>query len=138
MRTTFNPKRRLCSEAQLGERVRDLRGRESELRYNGNPQHKKNPGDFGLDPPSAPRLGKTLCDSTGIHTRDEARQLLLDGCLRGLFSAQEREGWPQNIWAVKDDQALEAQAEGNGIYHGYPMPQNDPLREEVLRRWGQS
>lgn len=106
--------------------------------FNPNPQHKKNPGDFGLDPSSAPRQGKTLCDATGIHTRDEARQLLLDGCFRGLFSAQERDGWPQNIRAVKDDQALEAQAEGNGIYHGYPMPQNDPLREEVLRRWGQS
>lgn len=29
-------------------------------RYEGSPHHKRNPGDFGLTPPSAPRLDKTL------------------------------------------------------------------------------
>jgi hypothetical protein len=33
--------------------------------------------------------------------------------------------------------ALEAQLEGDGRYHGYPMPENDPFREEVLTRWEQ-
>jgi hypothetical protein len=106
--------------------------------YGGNPEHKRNPGDFGLDPPSYPRLGKTLCDAIHISTRAEAMELLLEGLSRGLFSAQARGLWPQNVWAVTDDgQPLEAQLEGDGRYHGYPMPENDPFREEVLTRWEQ-
>jgi hypothetical protein len=31
---------------------------------------------------------------------------------------------------------LEAQLEGNGVYHGYPLPENDPFRDVVLRRAG--
>jgi hypothetical protein len=106
-------------------------------RYNGNSEHKRDAGDFGLNPPSSPRLGKTLCDVVHIYTRAEALRLLSDGFSRGLFSAQERGGWPQNVWAVTSDgQPLEAQLEGNGVYHGYPMPEDDPFREEVLTRWG--
>lgn len=30
---------------------------------------------------------------------------------------------------------MEAQYGQNGEYHGYPMPQDDPFREQVLRRW---
>lgn len=32
---------------------------------------------------------------------------------------------------------LEAQLENaeQGIYHGYPMPANDPFRNQVLNRW---
>lgn len=70
------------------------------IQYTGNPEHKKHPGDFGLTPPSAPRLGKTLCDSVNIHTRAEAERLLREGIQRGFVSAQERGSWPQNIWAV--------------------------------------
>jgi hypothetical protein len=36
-----------------------------------------------------------------------------------------------------DGEPLEAQLEGNGVYHGYPMPQDDPFREDVLARWSQ-
>lgn len=24
-----------------------------------------------------------------------------------------------------------------GAYHGYPMPENDPFRTEILKRWQQ-
>lgn len=34
--------------------------------YGGNPAHKRNPGDFGLPPPSDPRPFKTLCDEIGV------------------------------------------------------------------------
>jgi hypothetical protein len=30
--------------------------------YGGSPHHKRNPGNFGLTPPAAPRLDKTMCD----------------------------------------------------------------------------
>ena len=126
-RKSFNPKRRLCTDAQLAER-RDLI----------HSEHKRNPGDFGLDPPNSPRPGKTLCDAVQIHTRAAALALLRTGLTRGVFSVQERSGWPQNVGAVTGDgEPLEAQLEGDGIYHGYPMPQDDPFREVVLARWKQ-
>ena len=92
-----------------------------QARYGGNPEHKRTPGDFGLTPPSLPRQGKTLCDSVRIFARDAAASLLKEGLRRGLVSVQERGGWPQNVWAVTPDGVpLEAQREGDGIYHGYP------------------
>jgi hypothetical protein len=65
-----------------------------------------------------------------------AQKLLIEGFRRGLVSVQEREGWPQNVWAVTESGvALEAQLDGKGTYHGYPMQHSDALREEILRRW---
>jgi len=53
-----------------------------------------------------------------------------------MFSPQERNGWPQNVWAVTESgEPLEAQREQDGVYHGYPMPQADPFRQEVLQCW---
>ena len=136
-RKTYNPKRRICSAEQAASRLQALNALGAQPRYSGNPEHKRNPGDFGLDPPSASRPGKTLCDALGIFTRTEALTLLSAGLTRGLFSVQERGSWPQNVWAVTGGgQPLEARLEGDGIYHSYPMPQDDPLREEVLARWG--
>jgi hypothetical protein len=46
--------------------------------------------------------------------------------------------WPKNVWSVTEDGiAIEAQLENPelGSYHGYPMPETDPLSQEVLRRW---
>ncbi len=80
-------------------------------------------------------MGKTLCDAVGIVSKDAALDLLRQGLRRGLISRQLRDGWPQNVWAVTDaGDALEAQHEGNGVYHRYPMPENDPFREVVLHR----
>lgn len=84
-----------------------------------------NPGDFGLDPPSSPRPDKTLCDGTGIFERSKAVELLQEGVRRGLISVQERDGLPQNVWAVTlDGIPLEAQLENQveATYRGYPMP----------------
>lgn len=137
-RRTFNPKRRLYPEEGLRPRQQILSLAIDGVRYSGNPEHKRNPGDFGLNPPSSPRAGKTLCDTIGIHKRDEAEALLREGLLRGTFSAQEREGWPQNVlWAVTAaGDALEAQLEGNGVYHGYPMAESDPFQEKVFEQCG--
>lgn len=136
-RMTPNPKRRLravpaASEQQvLGELA-------EQVSYGGNPEHKRDPGDFGLDPPSQPRQGKTLCDEAQIFNRARAKGLLREGIRRGLISVQERNGWPQNVWAVAENGVpLEAMLENQqtGAYHGYPMLSDDPLREEVLDRW---
>jgi len=44
---------------------------------------------------------------------------------------------PPYVWSVKDGIALEAMLENPelGTYHGYPMPVDDPLADEILKRW---
>ncbi|MEV1965831.1 hypothetical protein ABZR56_05135 [Pseudomonas aeruginosa] len=97
-----------------------------------------NPGDFGLEPPADPRQGKSLCDVARIFTRTEALELLQAGIEKGLVSDRENGGWPKNIWSVTDAGIpMEAQLENpeTGHYHGYPMPDSDPLASEVIARW---
>lgn len=107
----------------------------------GNPEHKQNPGDFGLTPPSAPRTGKSLCDAVSIFDRDTATKLLRKGLKKGLVSDRSSGDWPQNVWAVTEaGEPLEAQLENpaNGTYHGYPIPASDPFYREVIKRWNES
>lgn len=132
-RTSFNPKRRIMENATS----KVLHKLENSVRYSGNPEHKRNPGDFGLTPPSQPRPDKSLCDAAAIFSKAEAQKLLREGVRRGLISVRDKKGFPQNIWSVKDDFPLEAQLDNpeQGTYHGYPMPYNDPFREEILKRW---
>lgn len=107
------------------------------VRYGGNPEHKRNPGDFNLSPPSNPRQAKTLCDEVGIFKRADALALLKEGLRRGLVSVQERNGWPQNIWAVVNGRSLQAMLENaeQGTYHGYPLQEDEPLANEILKHW---
>jgi hypothetical protein len=133
-RKTFNPKRSIATDPGHEDLVRwrDF------VSYGGNSEHKRNPGDFDLTPPSNPRPDKTLCDGAAISSRAEALRLLREGIRRGLVSVQMRNGFPQNIWAVTEAGIpLEGQLEnpGNGTYHGYPMPEADPFRSKVIDRW---
>lgn len=133
-RTSYNPKRRIQS-ADAG--VQDTW---EDADYGGNPEHKRNPGDFGLTPPASPRPHKSLCDDANITSKKQAKDLLLAGIRKGLVSEQRNQAtdWPQNIWAVTcHGVALEAQLENaqQGIYHGYPMPESDPLTAKVLEEW---
>lgn len=138
-RKTWNPKRQLQSPPASKEQRQKLADLASRAQYGGNPEHKRNPGDFGLTPPSGHRLGKTLCDAAGITTRAAALDMLREGMRRGLVSEQIRGNeWPQNVWAVSEDGIpLEAQLEQqeNGTYHAYPMQSDDALAAEVLKRW---
>ena len=138
-RRTFNPKLRLFPAEALQDRQAVLSAQFAKARYGGNAEHKRNPGDFGLEPPLGPRPNKTLCDQVGVCSRHEAFVLLRMGVEHGTFSMQERDGWPQNVWAVTSKgEPLEAQHEGDGVYHGYPMPESDPFRDKVLERWNRS
>lgn len=135
-RRGFNAKRRFGDESA----PEDLKPLADRVRYGGNPEHKRNPGDFGLSPPGHPRPDKTLCDGAGIFSRRNALGLLREGVRKGLISRQWRGEYPQNVWAVtREGVPLEAQLENaeRGIYHGYPMPESDPFRREVLARWGE-
>jgi len=140
-RTTPNPKRVIVSVVDDAGMLESLEKWASSLRYGGNPEHKRNPGDYGLHPPSIPRQGKTLCDEVEIFTRQEALDVIRAGIRRGLVSVQQRNGWPQNVWSVAPNgRPVEAQLENSntGTYHGYPMLTDDPLAAEVLRRWSES
>lgn len=133
---SVNPKRRLrvVEAAERGA----LEALGLGAQYGGNPAHKKNPGDFGLTPPSGARLGKCLCDDANIASKAEALRYLKEGLRRGFVSERRCGDWPQNVWAVSDaGLPLEAQLENRktGTYHGYPLCEADPLRDEVLRRW---
>lgn len=132
----FNPKRRF--KALEGDDLAHLRKLASRVGYGGNPEHKLNPGDFGLTPPKNPRPGKSLCDDVAIFSRAVALTLLRKGLRRGLVSDRFHDAWPRNIWSVTDDgRPVEAQLENPvlGTYHGYPMPESDPLASEVLKKW---
>jgi len=109
------------------------------VRYGGNPEHKRNPGDFGLTPPSSLRLDKACCDEVSIVSKAVALSLLRRGVQKGMISERKNHDFPQNIWSVTDEGIpLEAQLENaeTGSYHGYPLPDNDPFRDIVLQRWG--
>ena len=130
----FNPKRRLAAANSLPMEARNELAQA--VIYTGNPEHKRNPGDFGLTPPAQPRRGKTLCDGASIFKRNDALRYLRDGLKRGAVSEQSIAGWPSIIWAVTDDGIpLEAQRDGEGSYHGYPMPPEDPMAAEVKKFW---
>lgn len=137
IRKKFSPKRRFVSSPVQKKELKRLA---AALSYGGNPAHKRNPGDFGLTPPSMPRDDKSLCDNASVFKRNEALRLLKQGAERGMISEWDGTGYPKNIWAVtKSGVPLEAQLEnpGNGTYHGYPLEENDDFRALVIARWSQ-
>jgi hypothetical protein len=134
-RRSYNPKRKLVAETPEPAELTALAER---VHYRGNPEHKRNPGDFGLTPPSAPRADKTLCDLAGIRSKADALLILRSGVLKGMISEGKRGGFPQNIWSVNSDLIpFEAQLDNEvaGTYHGYPMPAADPFRKIILDAW---
>ena len=107
--------------------------------YEGSPLHKRNPGDFGLEPPCSPRLDKTLCDEAGIGRRAEAEAIFQLAVARGLVSeSTAADGFPKQIWCVDGEgRVFEAMYGGSkrGAYHGYPIRPRDPLFERVQQAW---
>ncbi|WP_008318414.1 hypothetical protein [Leptolyngbya sp. PCC 6406] len=132
----FNPKRRMLKPEKCD--FHELLALSLQAQYGGNSEHKRNPGDFNLTPPSGPRAGKSLCDSVNIFAKKEALNLLRKGIRNGLVSERFIGKWPKNVWSVMDDGTpLEAQLESaeQGSYHGYPMQTKDPFCEEVIKQW---
>lgn len=132
-RKSFNPKR-VIDDSVNPDKLDELQGK---VRYGGNPEHKRNPGDYGLTPPSSPRADKMLCDGVSIFKRRKALSLLKKGIAQGAISVQIRNGFPQNIWSMTEDGIpLEAQLENSlkGTYHGYPVSPNDPFRFKIINK----
>jgi hypothetical protein len=134
-RRSYNPKKALVAHRPEQSELAALA---LKVKYSGNPEHKSNPGDFSLTPPSGLKPDKTNCDLAGIRSRSDALSALRQGVLKGLISSQARGEFPQNIWSVTADGiALEAQLENQeaGTYHGYPMTDDDPFGKVVIRAW---
>jgi hypothetical protein len=135
-RRSFNTKRKLCPAQDLPSNLTALAAR---VGYGGNPEHKRSPGDFDLTPPAAARADKSLCDAVQVLQRAHALRLLRTGICRGMISRQtSSSGFPQNVWSMTEDGApLEAQLENasQGVYHGYPIPTDDPMYLIVVREW---
>ncbi|MGI9251688.1 MAG: hypothetical protein ACR2PR_10900 [Pseudohongiellaceae bacterium] len=134
-----NKKRELRSwSAEEDCRVfgKDLAGR---IKYTGNPQHKRNPGNFHLTPPAAPCLDKSLCDDAEVCCKQEAEDLLLMGASLGLVDVRERKNYPITIWSVRehDKTVFEAQLENpeQGQYHGYPLTDDDGFKNIILKAY---
>lgn len=128
--------RSVLTELQaIDESERERMAEESS--YWPSPYHKRSHSFEVVQP--RPRRDKTVCDSAEDGDfREDARMLLASGFRRGMVSAQKRGGWPQNVWAVGDDDTVyEAQLtnRGQGEYHGYPMKGDDEFRCIVLREW---
>ena len=133
LRPKCNPKRRL-HPGLLSDRCRELA---QCVKYVGSPVHKRNPGDFGLTPPAAPRPSKSLCDDVSIFQRDEAQALLREGVQAGLVSHDADGGFPRHVWMVHKDRVIEARCDNDaaGTYHGYPLEADDPMADVVNREW---
>lgn len=136
-KNSSNLKRKLQKHVDLD--FNQCRQLAEEARYGGNPEHKRNPGDFALNPPcgAGSRPNKSFCDDAGIVSRRDALKHLRSGLANGMISDRFVGKWPKNVYAVTDDGIpLEAQLEQRetGTYHGYRMS-NDPLSEEVLNEW---
>ncbi len=134
----YNPKRKPAPPPQTQQRRDELCELARRVQYDGNPEHKRNPGDFGLTPPSCPKRDKSLCDAVNIFQKSVAENLLKEGLQRGLVSTATDNGWPQNVWVLTPNgEPLEAQL-GNkiqGIYHGYPLLENDALHDFIVEIW---
>lgn len=120
--------------------MQELEQLSSQVKYGGNPEHKRNPGDFGLTPPSDPRPYKILCDDCGIFNRSIAERVISESAQKSIVSAQMKGQWPRKIWAVTSEgQPVEVQLENEvqGTYHGYPMPEADPMRQKILKQRSQ-
>ncbi len=109
--------------------------------YEGSPYHKRNPGDFGLSPPAAPRPDATLCDEAGILRKEEAEELFKAAQARALVSeAKTNTGYPRQMWVVaKDGRVFECMYGGSrdGRYHGYPVRRSDPLFDKITKAWSE-
>jgi hypothetical protein len=107
--------------------------------YEGSPHHKRNPGDFGLTPPAAPRLDKTLCDEAGIFERARAADLFARAIDRGVVSEANVGGFPKQMWVVDEHgRVFEVMLGGSqpGRFHGYPIRKSDPLHDAIVAAWG--
>ena len=103
-------------------------------RYVGSAHHKREPMDYGFNPPVNPRTNRSVCGSV---KKAEAEALFREGVKRRMVSAFCKGGFPKYVWAVDPgDRAYEAVLGSDGDYHGYVLSRDDPgQRDKVIEEW---
>lgn len=137
MRSSNNPKRRIISGVLPD--IEALLVLADRIRYVGSGHHKRNPADYGLERTN-PRPTKSLCDTAGFVPLAEASSLLRAGVLRGMISTPGEDGFPKYVWSVSaDGTVFEAKTHPKtpGLYHGYPLGNEDDMRAYVMKIWEQ-
>jgi hypothetical protein len=136
-RSGSNPTRRIVDHALITQdQVNHLLKR---VRYVGSGHHKRCPADYGLERTN-PRPTSSLCDVSRTITLSEATSLLRKCIKRKMVSRLLQDGLPKYVWSVSDaGEVFEAKTHPNtaGIYHGYPLEEQDDMRARVLKTWTQ-
>ena len=131
-----NPKRRIATEAQASAEY--LAWLSGQVRYTGNPHHKRIPANYGFDRPTSPRPNKSLCDGNRCVLEDEAQALFDEAISRGMISSYRLDEFPKYVWAVDaEERVYEAKLErGANSYHGYELgEEEDAMRQLVIHEW---
>lgn len=134
-RRSQDPKRKIASKGTIpDEQLTDLADR---LKYGGASYHKLRPNDYGLDPPLAPRPGKSVCDDRRAVPKAEAQSLFRKGLLKGMVSPPTATGVPKYIWAVDaGGEVYEAKTkpEREIVYHGYRLGDDDAEQRRLVKQ----
>ena len=134
-RSGNNPNRRVIALELVTQEYVDRLMRE--VRYIGSGNHKRYPVDYGFDQAS-PRPTKSLCDTNRVITLEEAQTLIRSGISKGMFSSPKEDDLPKYIWSVSDaGEVFEAKTHQNtpGMYHGYPLEDEDDMRDYISQIW---
>lgn len=134
-RSGNNPKRRVIAHELVTQEYVDRLIRE--VRYIGSGHHKRNPADYGFDRAN-PRPTKSLCDANRVITLAEAQNLIKRGISKGMFSSPQEGGLPKYIWSISEaGEVFEAKTHPNtlGMYHGYPLEDEDDMRDYISQMW---
>lgn len=135
-----DPKRRF---ARVGAHTElELHNLTERLVYDGEGHHKLHPGDYGFDPPVAPRPSKDVCDEERTVLRSQARDLFAGGIRKGMVSDHALGENPKYVWSVGKSpagvvevwEAKESGAKPNH-YHGYQLRRDTAQRDYVLSEW---
>lgn len=132
-----NPKRRIAPVDCLNESQK--RALIAKVKYVGSGHHKRHPADYAMERTN-PRPTKSLCDAVRKILLKEAQELLESGILRGMFSMPSDDGFPKYVWSVSltgDVYESKTDPSTPGDYHGYPLENEDDMREYVRDIWSE-
>lgn len=134
-RSSSSPKRRIVDLGSVPpEQLQAFAG---QARYVGSGHHKRSPADYGFERTN-PRPTKSLCDALRVITLREAQELLWNGILMEMISLPPHGELPKFVWSVSQKgEVFEAKTHPNtpGMYHGYPLENEDDMRDYVLTIW---
>lgn len=132
-----NPKRRIAPANLFTDAQKMALAKK--VNYAASGHHKRNPADYGLERTN-PRPTKSLCDKIRVIQLKEAKLMIEKGISLGMISEFFYGEYPKFIWCVGEDgEVYEAKTDPvtPGAYHGYPLEEEDNMRDHVKQVWKQ-